>query len=164
MKNEYKVTQKLLRQWLTENMYKGVQLGMNIGWAALGVLCTALMIFQSEGVADYILYGALLAFCLYMAVLRIFPITSAQYKRMAKMYGEENWTRTIDFGDECITLSEGTISAKYEYKDIMRIREKGNKIWLTARNRTVLRLYKDAFIGGNWEECKTLLHERKDNA
>lgn len=164
MKNEYKVTKKLLRQWMTENMYKGVQLGMNIGWAVLGVLCIVLMIFYAGSAADYALYGALLALCLYMAALRIFPLTAVQYKRMAKIYGEENWTRTIDFGEEHITLTEGTISAVFEYKDIMRIHEKGNKVWLTARNRTVLRLYKDAFIGGDWEECKTLLHDRKDNA
>ena len=145
-------------------MYKGVQLGLNIGWAFFGILCTILLIVDAETVTDYIIYGALLTLCLYMVVLRIFPITSAQYKRMSKIYGEENWTRTIEFGEDCISLSEGTISAKYQYKDIMSIREKGNKIWLTARNRTVLRLYKDAFVDGTWEECKSLLHERKDNA
>lgn len=164
MKNQYKVTKKLLRQWMTENMYKGVQLGLNIGWAFFGVLCAVLLIVDAETMTDYIIYGALLALCLYMAVLRIFPLTAVQYKRMAKVYGEENWTRTIDFGEDCITLSEGTISARYEYKDIMSIREKGNSIWLTARNRTVLRLYKDAFVGGDWEQCKALLHECKDGS
>lgn len=164
MKNQYKVTKKLIRQWMTENMYKGVQLGLNIGWAVFGVLCILLLITDADTMTDYLLYGALLALCLYMAVLRIFPITSVQYKQMAKVYGEENWTRTIDFGEDCITLSEGTISASFQYKDIMSIREKGNKIWLKARNRTVLRLYKDAFIDGTWEECRELLHARKDNA
>ena len=164
MKNQYKVTKKLLRLWMTENMYKGVQLGLNIGWAVFGVLCILLLITDAETMTDYLIYGALLALSLYMAVLRIFPITSAQYKQMAKVYGEENWTRTIDFGEDCITLSEGTISASFQYKDIMSIREKGNKIWLKARNRTVLRLYKDAFVDGTWEECRELLHDRKDNA
>ncbi len=163
MKNEYKVTKPLLRRWMTENMYKGVQLGLNIGWAFFGVLCTVLLIVDAETVTDYIIYGALLALCLYMAVLRIFPLTAVQYKRMAKTYGEENWLRTIDFGEDCITLSEGTISAKYQYKDIMQIREKGNAVWLTARNRTVLRLYKDAFVDSSWEECEALLNDRKDS-
>ena len=164
MKNQYKVTKKLLRQWMTENMYKGIQLGLNIGWAIFGVLCILLLIIDAETVTDYLIYGALLALCLYMAVLRIFPITSVQYKQMAKVYGEENWNRTIDFSEDCITLSEGTISASFQYKDIMSIREKDNKIWLKARNRTVLRLYKDAFVDGTWEDCKALLHDRKDNA
>lgn len=162
MKNEYKVTKKLLRRWMTENMYKGVQLGMNIGWAVLGALCVVLMIFNAADVTDYVIYGALLVLCVYMAVLRIFPLTAVQYRRMAKIYGEENWTRTITFGDENITLSEGTISAAFEYKDIMSIREKDNSVWLNARNRTVLRLYKDAFVDGSWDECKELLHARKD--
>ena len=163
MKNEYKVTKKLLRRWMTENMYKGVQLGMNIGWAIFGVLCIVLLIVDAVTPTDHIIYGALLALCLYLAVLRIFPLTAVQYKRMAKTYGEENWTRTIDLGEDCITLSEGTISATYQYKDIMKIREKDNAVWLTARNRTVLRLYKDAFVDGTWEECRELLRDRKDS-
>ena len=162
MKNEYKVTKSLLRRWMAENMYKGVQLGLNIGWAFFGVLCAVLLITDAESVSDYLIYGALLALCLYMVVLRIFPLTAVQYKRMAGIYGEENWIRTITFGEDCITLSEGTISASYQYKDIMKLREKGNAVWLTARNRTVLRLYKDAFIGSTWEDCRQLLLDRKD--
>ncbi len=163
MKNQYKVTKKLLREWLTENMYKGFQLGLNIGWAALGIFSIFLMIFSCEDTADYVLFGVIIALCVYMCWLRIFPVTSVQYRRMAKIYGEENWVRTIDFGEDCITLSEGTISAAYAYKDIMSIREKGSRIWLTARNRTVLRLYKEAFIGGTWEECKALLISKRED-
>ena len=58
---------------------------------------------------------------------------------------------------------EGTISAAFEYKDIMSICEKDNSVWLNARNRTVIRIYKDAFVDGTWDECKSLLHARKDN-
>ncbi len=162
MKNQYKVTKKLLRQWLTENMYKGFQLGLNIGWAVLGVFSTGLLIFACESISDYVMFGAIIALCVYMVWLRIYPITSVQYRRMAKVYGEENWLRTYDFGEDCITLSEGTISARYSYSDIMSIREKGGRIWLTARNRTVLRLYEDAFIGGTWEDCKALLKEKSE--
>ncbi len=160
MKNQYKVTPKLLRQWLTENMYKGIQLALNIGWAVLGIFSIVMMIFASDSVDDYIVYGVILLLCVYMGWLRIFLLAAVQYKRMAKVYGEQQWTRTITFSEEGITLCEGTISASYRYEDIMSIREKENKIWLTARNRTVLWLYKDAFTDGSWEECRELLTQR----
>lgn len=161
MKNEYVVTKKLLRSWVTENMYKGMQLGFNIGWAAFALACLAMLIFAAKGAFDYFIYGALFVICAYNAYFRIFPVAAAQYRRMSKTYGTDNWTRTIEFGDERITLSEGTISAEYEYSDIVKIGEKDNIIRLTARNRTVLRLYRDAFVGGTWEDCRELINQRR---
>ena len=142
-------------------MYKGMQLYINIGWAAFGILAVVLLIFAANSTLDYVLFGVMLVLGVYNAFLRIFLVSAMQYRRMAQTYGTENWTRTILFGEEKITLSEGTMSADFEYGDILRIREKGNNIWLTMKNRTVIRLYKDAFADSSWEDCRAFIDEKR---
>lgn len=53
---------------------------------------------------------------------------------------------------------------RFDYSDIINIWEKGNKIWLDASNKAVLRLYRDAFVESDWDECKGRLSKmKKDN-
>lgn len=161
MKNEYQVTKKLFRSWVTENMYKGMQLYINIGWAAFGILAVVLLIFSADSTLDYVLFGVMLVLGVYNAFLRIFLVSAVQYRRTAQVYGTENWTRTITFGDEKIYLTEGNASADFEYGDIIRIKEKDNNIWLTMKNRIVVRLYKDAFVDCGWEDCRAFIDEKR---
>jgi len=58
------------------------------------------------------------------------------------------------FGDENISLKEVSHVVTCNYSDIIDITEKGNKIWIKLSNKTVIRLFKDAFIDCTWEECK----------
>ncbi len=41
-------------------------------------------------------------------------------------------------------------------EDFVRIKEKGDKIWLSTKNEGTLRMYKSAFVEGSWEWCKEL--------
>ena len=159
--NEYQVTWKRYRSWAAENMVKGARLVMMIIWCVFALLCLALMMI--DNLAFRSLYFLLAALGIYRAFFRNFVIARSQYRRLAQNYGKENWTRRIAFEDDGITLTEGNLSFRYDYSDIINIREKGNKIWLDASNKTVLRLYRDAFVKSDWDECKSRLCNSKDS-
>ena len=153
--NEYQVTWKLYRSWVAENMTKGVRLVMMVVWCVITLLCLVLAITAESGFKS--LFFVLAVFGIYRAFFRIFVIAKSQYRRLALSYGKENWTRRIAFEDNGINLTEGKASFHYDYSDIVNVREKGNKIWLDASDKTVLRLYRDAFVESDWEECKSRL-------
>ena len=153
--NEYQMTWKRYRSWTVENMTRGAQLVMMILWCVIALLCLALAMIADSGLRS--LYFFLAAFGIYRAFFRIFVIAKSQYRRLALSYGKENWTRRIAFEDDGINLTEGKASFHYDYSDIVSVRETGNKIWLNASDKTVLRLYRDAFVESNWEECKSRL-------
>lgn len=158
--NEYQVTWKQYRSWVAENMVKGARLVMMIIWCLLAILCLALAVLA--GSVTRRLYVVLAVFSIYRAFFRIFIITRNQYRLLAKSYGGENWTRRIAFEEDDIILTEGNLTVRYDYSDIVGIREKGNKIRLDAADKTVLRLYRDAFVESDWEECKRKLQERSE--
>lgn len=153
--NEFKVTWKLYRSWAMENMAKGSRLVMMIIWCVYTLICLVFMTIDNSAFRS--LYFFMAAFGIYRAFFRNFVIARSQYRRLAQNYGEENWTRRIVFEDNGITLTEGNFSLRYDYSNIINIREKGNKIWLEASNKTVLRLYRDAFVESDWDECKSRL-------
>lgn len=158
--NEYQVTWKLYRSWAAENMAKGTQLVMMVIWCVIALLCLVLAIAAESGFKS--LFFVLAAFGIYRAFFRILVIAKSQYRRLALSYGKENWTRRIAFEDDGITLSEGKASFHYDFSDIVNVREKGNRIWLDASDKTVLRLYKDAFVESGWEECKSRLRKLEE--
>ena len=161
--NEYQVTWERYRSWAVENMVKGAMLVMTVIWSMITLLCLALAMIAESGFKS--LFFVLAVFGIYRAFFRIFVITKSQYRRLALSYGKENWTRRIVFNDDGITLSEGKASFHYDYSDIVNIREKGNEICLDASDKTVLRLYRDAFVESSWEECRSRLSKsEKDTA
>lgn len=157
IQNEYKVTRKLFMAWGLENAFKGSQLAFSIIYLALAILMLVL-----EGIN--IITGLLIAFCAYRALLRWYVVSNGQYRRLVKNHNSADWMRTISFGENEITIDESAISLKYQYADIISIKEKGNKVWLTARNKTVIRLYKDCFKNGTWEGCKAHIAKRAPGA
>lgn len=157
MKNEYCITWKLYRTWAIENMLKGVQFIFLIIWSIFGLALLCLGFFGGFNLL-YILFAA---FCFYRAVLRNLLFAKKQYKALSTTYGKENWTRTITFEDDQITLTEGPISIQYKYTDIINIKEKNNKIWLIFNNITVIRLYKTAFINTDWTACQTQITAKR---
>lgn len=151
--NEYQVTWKRYRSWVAENMTKGAQLVMMIVWCVIALLCLVLAVTAESGFKSLFIF--LGVFGIYRAFFRIFVIAKSQYRRLAQSYGKENWTRRISFGNDGIDLTEGNVSIHYAYSDIINIREKENEIRLDASDKTVLRLYRDAFVESSWDECKS---------
>lgn len=155
MKNEYTVTQKVYQSWGRENHTKGVYLTFTIMWSVLAAVLLCLNVY-----AGWNAFGILmLLFCLYRAFLRNDVLVRGQYKRLSQTYGTTDWTRSIDFGEDGITLSDGNMSVRYAYKDITGFREQDNKIWLDASNKTVIRMYKDCFVDTDYETWKNWMKE-----
>ena len=155
VKNEYIVTEKMYLSWGRENWKKGAQLVFLILWTILAVCISLLNILGGWTAFNIIM----LLFCLYHGFLRNYVVTRAQYKRLSRAHGASDWVRTIDFGEDEILINDGNVSVKYAYKDITGMREKGNKIWLDAANKTVIRLYKDCFVDTDYETWKNWMKE-----
>lgn len=160
MKNEYTVTWKLYRSWAIENMLKGVHLGFTIGWVLLGLLCFWFSL--SSFLSHFFQFMGL--FCFYRAFLRFPMIAKKQYRTLAKAYGQENWTRTILFGEDNISIFETNTTTQLSYSDIVDIREKDDKIWLIFNHKMIVRLYKSAFVDTDWEDGKAAILDRKNQA
>ena len=66
-----------------------------------------------------------------------------------------------EFLDDEIVLTDHTSVSKFKYSNIQKIKEKNNVVMVFMNNNMALRLYKDAFVEGSWEECKKLILEKK---
>lgn len=159
MKNEYIVSQELYKSWVIENMFKGKR-KVDCLFGILGIgLCfwDAVSIYRPV----WILFTL---YCFFRAFFADLLFAGKRYNELVKAYGQENWTRTVSFGEDHITVTEPILSFKYKYSDIQEIREKEDKIWLLFNDQKVLRLYKSGFSGGDWEECKQLLENKRKSA
>lgn len=163
MKNEYCITWNLYKSWITANMFKGKSLFFRIFWCILLVLMIvfgiiSLNIYDVKAISIYFFLLALL--CLYNAFLRHILLAKKTYRKLSETYGKENWTRTILFENDNILLINNNVSIKYKYSDIVGIKENGNEIFVIFNNKSFIRLYKSAFIGCDWNECKKFLQDK----
>ena len=83
-----------------------------------------------------------------------FFVWSKRYKLYSTTYGVSEWIRTTEFLDDEIILTDHTSVSKLKYSNINTIKEKSNVVMIFMNNNMALRLYKDAFVEGSWEECK----------
>lgn len=157
IRNEYKITWKVYRSWGLENALKGAQLVLGIVWVLLALFILVLNIIEG----GWFFYYFMCLFCIYRAFFRWLVVTNAQYRTLIKRHNGADWLRVIYFEEDKIRLEDGNISVVYSYPDIVELKEKGNKVWLKASNKTVIRLYKDCFVDSTWEECKALVEEKR---
>lgn len=158
MKNEYKINEALVKTWAREyHIHGGKSVVTFVLWCfvALSSLFCAILSFQmqTDWVTCYISV-LFLILSIYKLFFARFVIVRRQYKLLAKTYGVTEWTRSIEFSENEILISDHTSSMKYAYNQITKIKEKGNVVFLFLSNNGAIRLYKDAFVGGTWEECK----------
>ncbi|MBE6618045.1 MAG: hypothetical protein E7627_08950 [Ruminococcaceae bacterium] len=159
MTNEYTVDYNLLKSFAKESKFTGVRLAFFISYCiiAFGFLFIGIfsLIFipNVDGITIYFSFFFVIL-AVYSAFIRDAIVLKRQYNFLVKTYGCKFWKRTIMFGDENISLKEVSHVVTCNYSDIIDITEKGNKIWIKLSNKTVIRLFKDAFIDCTWEECK----------
>ena len=162
IKNEFQVTKELYMSWGKENMRKGSSVGFRIFWCvmtAVSICLIALMCIWG-GVRKYMyVYAAALTFyCAYRAFFRDMVLTRSQYRRNAKIFGGENWVRTIEFGEDEIISTDGSVmTVRTPYSEIVGIRDESNKIWIDTKKKMVIRLYKDKFVGGDFEKFRKFI-------
>lgn len=154
MKNEYTITWGLYQSWAIENTFKGPRLPFTLLWCAAGLAAAVI----GSGISP--LYLLISAFCFYLAFLKNLLFAKKQYQVLSKVYGGENWVRTIVFEEEQITVTEGTSSTKFSYSDIADIQEKDDKIWIIFHSKAVLRLYQSTFTNVSWALCRSFLSRK----
>lgn len=161
MKNEYKVTKNLIMSWAKEYHLRGaLNIILFILWCTVGIIGILGLIFSVPRHLDWKI-TFFYAFMLVLSVFRLFVsrfIAAAQkYNLYAKTYGVSEWLRSIEFFEDEIVLTDHTTVNKFKYSNIEGIKEKGNTVTLFMNHNMGLRLYKDAFLEGSWEECKDML-------
>lgn len=170
MKNEYTVTWKLIKEWTRDIGYGGIRLVFKVIYSILGVisLLSAVLITVmciKNRIDSLTLNIAVLffisAFAFYRAFLQDILMARQRYNLLSKTYGASEWKRTVEIGEESITLKEGIHTAEYEYRSVSEIKEKGNKIFICLSDRTAIIMYKDSFVDCTWEECKNRITEKK---
>ncbi len=126
-------------------------------WCVVGVIGLVMVIFLSLVGGDWTeWYFSIIL--LFLSVFKLFfsrfVVCSNRYKLLSKTYGVTEWIRSVEFNDEEITLCDYTSVTKFKYNNIKKIKEKNNVIMIFFNNNLALRLYKDTFVEGSWEECK----------
>lgn len=124
-----------------------------IVWILIGIWFVQIcLVIESIPLAIFFAF-----FCIYRAFFRDLLFATKQYNALAQTYKEENWLRNISFQEDMLIVTEGTLILQQPYSDIASIKEKDNKIWLVLKDKKVIRLYKDKFVDGSWEECRSFL-------
>ncbi len=154
--NRYMIDKKRYFEWMKETSFSGKYLGFVIFWAIMTVACV-IIAFAGDLLIGYVMA----AYCAYRAFLHWAVIANNQYRRVTKRFGKKEWERKILFREEGIEVMDDTMSAKFEYKDISDIVEKGNYVKIIGRKNMMIRLYADCFVDSNWEECRKYIYTRR---
>lgn len=163
MKNEYKITKKLMMSWAHEYILRGIiDIILFILWGIIGASGVATLIVLAVKGGHWLNWFFSICFIL-LSVFKLFisrfVIMSRKYKMFSKTYGVSEWLRTVEFTDEEITVTDHTTVMKFSY-DIKRIAEKNNSVVIFFNNNSAIRLYKDKFVEGTWEECKQFISSK----
>lgn len=161
MKNEYKITKDLIRSWAKEyHIHGAANIFLFVLWCIAGIIGISGMIFSIMLHTDWMvvyLYALMLAIAVFKLFIQRFIVWSKRYKLYSTTYGVTEWMRTTEFLDDEIVLTDHTSVSKLKYSNIQKIKEKSNVVMIFMNNNMALRLYKDAFVEGSWEECKKMI-------
>lgn len=106
------------------------------------------------------MFVLLAIYSFYFTFPRHLIFSAVQYSRLARLSGQPNWTCSIAFGDDAIVITQAPTTLTQDYASIQSVSEKSDHLLVRFKNKTVMHLYKDAFSGGTWQECKALLERR----
>lgn len=126
-------------------------------WCVVGVIGIGLIVLYSFIGGDWMDWYLSILFLL-LSIFKLFfsrfVVWAKRYKLYSNTYGVTEWIRTTVFLDDEIVLTDHTSVSKLKYSNIKKIKEKNNTVMIFMNNNIALRLYKNAFVEGSWEECK----------
>ena len=158
MKNQYKITKDLMKTWAKEyHLHGAANVILFILWCIFGISCVVgliLSVLLRKGWVDIYIFALFTFVAFFKLFLARFFVWSKRYKLYSTTYGVSEWIRTTEFLDDEIILTDHTSVSKLKYSNINTIKEKSNVVMIFMNNNIALRLYKDAFVEGSWEECK----------
>ncbi|MBO5938481.1 MAG: hypothetical protein J6Q82_03165 [Clostridia bacterium] len=159
MKNEYKITKQEMMSWAKEYSLHGKRNIVSfILFLILGIDGLFLIILNSltkdASLLDWYLAAIFLIVSVYKLFFERFVVMSRRYKIYSTTYGVSEWIRSAEFTDDEIILTDHTSVSKFKYQNIKRINTKGNVVMIFFNDNIGLRIYKDSFVEGSWEEFK----------
>ncbi|MBQ7338035.1 MAG: YcxB family protein [Clostridia bacterium] len=164
MKNEYKITKDLMRSWAKEyHIHGAANIFLFILWCVVGVIGVSGMIFSIVLHTDWMvvyLYALMFVIAVFKLFIQRFIVWLKRYKLYSTTYGVTEWMRTTEFLEDEIVLTDHTSVSKFKYSNIQKIKEKSTIVMIFMNNNMALRLYKDSFVEGSWEECKKMILEK----
>lgn len=154
-KCEYKVENMKLPQWNyigNFNWFMAAGIVFSIGIFAYGI-------FRAWAYSDRFIFIVLVIYLVvFIFVMRMW---GKAYKMAMEKYGHDDWHRVIVIDDHGIAQTEltskGTIPEKYAFSDITELKEDDNDLTLSTTDRSFIRLKKDSFTVGNWEDCRQFI-------
>ncbi len=165
MKNEYKVTKELMMSWAKEyHLHGAASIIFFILHCFIGV-CGLCLLLLNIFIGDW-RYYFLAAVALFISIFRLlfsrFFVLKNRYKIYSKTYGVTEWMRTTEFTDEAIVITDHTAVNQVHYENIEKIKEMGNCVILFLNHNMGVRIYKDAFVEGTWEECREKINAKRE--
>lgn len=148
--NEFAVTWKKYVEWYFDTLVQFGLFWFKIFWG-IAAFYSIMPLFVNFSFILF-LFGI---FCLYRIFIRDYIRVRKFYRRGVQSFGK-NWARKIMVSDTHIMTQEGNTTIRYNKKDIVQLKEKGDRIWLVMKDKTAVRMYKSAFVEGSWEWCKEL--------
>ena len=166
MKCEYKVTKQLVKSWTREFQFNGAAdvilliLWLLVGLCGIGMIAI-LSITRGGDWLDWFLAILLLLLAVFKLFLAPHIISARRYRLMSRLYGVPEWTRTVEFTPDAILLTDHNALTAFRYENITAIRERGNSVIILCKDHLAIRLYKNSFTVGSWNECKALILAKK---
>lgn len=152
--NEYEITEKTYIRWVYESKKEGMKFFFTVFWSLMFLGCMILFILNNQ---NY-LFLIFALYCIYRALFRDYAAAKALYKKAISAFDDNKWRRIITISEEGIVINDGKIAVNYKTSDIIKIVENENQIRLFMNDNTSIRLYKNSFVKGNWEDYKNILN------
>lgn len=165
MKNEYTINKALIKQWAKQYHLMGtadvVLFVLLCICGGIGLLLlTVLILTGGDWITWYISILCILL-SVYKLFFQRFIIWNKRYQLWKTTYGVVEWLHVTEFNDEDILVTDHTSQLRLKYENIGKIKENGNQVLLFFNHRTAIRIYKDAFVTGSWEDCKKHIEEKR---
>ena len=175
MKNEYTVTKKLMKSWAKGGWFDSTdhifRLLLICGVMAFAIYAPYLY-FQFwhflgyNKIPDWMYYLAFYGFHTEALVsLSLIPLAPRiwcvnEYNIIRKNYSVESWQRSIELTEDEIIVTDHKSLFKYQYRTIIRVKERGNVVHIFLKSGTEIIIQKDAFVSGSWDDCKKLISQK----
>ena len=164
MKNEYTTTKELMMARAKDfYLYRTSDVIWFALWTILAIITiyfTNLLVLLS-GQPSVLFFGfVMFLLCLYKLFFERLVIMSRRYKYLAKTYGVDKWISSVEFLNNEIIVTEHIKKESYQYENITQFTERKDYVVILINNSTGIIVYKNAFLNGSWEECKTLINSK----
>lgn len=157
MKNEFTITKERMLSWAKPfPIYGTVNIIRFILWTVIGLVGAAMTVLLSltEGKPHFWVFAILFVLlAVYKLFFEKYVMQLKRYKYFSKLYGVTEWSTSIVFGEREITLTEHTSVMTFRYDAITKIKEGKDAALVFFDCGTAVRVFKNAFTEGSWEEC-----------